>query len=78
MKLAFQAAVPFALWDDPIDCLHRVIKPMVEQMRAQLRDQGFSDDLRISIMVDTPEPKHKDLKHAVHAALRDRTATDIN
>ena len=78
MKLAFQAAVPFALWDDPIDCLHRVIKPMVEQMRAQLRDQGFSDDLRISIMVDTPEPKHKDLKRAVHAALRDRTVTDIN
>lgn len=76
MKIAFQAQIPHALFDDPIDCLHRVVKPMVDAIRKQARDEGLNEDVRISVMVDTLEPKHKDPKAAIHEALADGTVIE--
>jgi hypothetical protein len=52
IKLAFQAAIPGALFDDATDCLHRVVKPMLVAMREQLREKGIPETVRISILVD--------------------------
>lgn len=51
-KLAFQAAIPRALFDDPTDCLHRVVKPMLAAIREQMREKGIPENVRISLMVD--------------------------
>lgn len=51
-KIAFQAAIPGALFDDSSDCLHRVVKPMLTAIRDQLREKGMPENVRISIMVD--------------------------
>jgi hypothetical protein len=51
-KLAFQAAIPGPLFDDPTDCLHRVVKPMLTAIRDQMREKGIPANVRISIMVD--------------------------
>lgn len=51
-KIAFQAAIPGALFDDSTDCLHRVVKPMLTAIRDQLREKGMPENVRISIMVD--------------------------
>jgi hypothetical protein len=56
-KLAFQVGVPGALFDDPIDCLHRVAKPMLDSLRAQMREKGIPSQVRISIMVDEVPPE---------------------
>jgi hypothetical protein len=51
-KVAFQASVPGALFDDGADCLHKVVKPMLTAIRDQMREKGIPANVRISIMVD--------------------------
>jgi len=76
MKIAFQAAVPYALWNDAQDTLHRVVKPMIEQIRKQSQDKGLTEDIRISIMIDTPEKPQAKLRQAIKDALADGTVID--
>jgi hypothetical protein len=82
MKLAFTALVPHTLFDDPIDCLHRVVKPMMEAIRDQSRDQNLKcHQVRISIMVDSVDVmavQGKDnLEAAVQAAILSGDVTDM-
>lgn len=51
-KIAFQASIPKALFEDSTDCLHRVVKPMLAAIRDQLHEKGIPENLRISLMVD--------------------------
>lgn len=84
-KVAFQAAIPGALFDDATDCLHRVVKPMVAAIREQLRERGIPPNVRISILVDAvpteaellPEDKTS-MKDAVRQALADGTLVEVH
>lgn len=85
-KVAFQAAIPGALFDDATDCLHRVVKPMVAAIREQLREgPGIPANVRISILVDAvpteaellPEDRAS-VTEAVRQALADGTLVDVH
>ncbi len=82
-KLAFQAAIPGPLFDDPTDCLHRVVKPMLTAIRDQMREKGIPANVRISIMVDEVpvelEPVDRaSVKDAVKKALAEGTIVDVH
>lgn len=82
-KLAFQAAIPGALFDDATDCLHRVIKPMLAAMRDQLREKGVPENVRISIMVDEvpvamPKSFETTVTNEVRKALADGTIVEVH
>lgn len=84
-KIAFQAAIPGAMFDDATDCLHRVVKPMLAAIRDQMREKGIPAQVRISIMVDAvpteaellPED-NKAIKEAVKKAIADGTIVDVH
>jgi hypothetical protein len=83
IKLAFQAAIPGPLFDDPTDCLHRVVKPMLTALREQLREKGIPANVRISIMVDEVPPEllpeeRISIKDAVKKALAEGTIVDVH
>lgn len=83
-KVAFQAAIPGALFDDPTDCLHRVVKPMLASIREQMREGGIPQQVRISIMVDAvPEaellPENRaSIKAAVKQAIANGSIVEVH
>lgn len=82
-KIAFQAAIPGALFDDSTDCLHRVIKPMLTAIRDQLREKGMPANVRISIMVDAvpppmPESFDTTVTNEVRKALAEGTIVEVH
>lgn len=82
-KIAFQAAIPRALFEDSTDCLHRVLKPMLSAIRDQMREKGIPNEVRISLMVDQvtapmPEKFETTVTNEVRKALADGTITEVH
>lgn len=82
-KIAFQAAIPGALFDDGTDCLHKVVKPMLTAIRDQMREKGIPSQVRISIMVDEVPPEiqpeqRTNVTEAVKKALLNGSIVDVH
>lgn len=83
IRIAFQAAIPGALFDDGTECLHKVIKPMLTAIREQLREKGIPSQVRISLMVDEVPPElqpeeRTNVTEAVKKALADGSIVDVH
>jgi hypothetical protein len=74
-KIAFQASIPGALFDDGTDCLHKVVKPMLTAIRDQMREKGIPANVRISIMVDEVPEKPMEFPTTVTNEIRKAIAT---
>ncbi len=82
-KIAFQAAIPRAMFEDSVDCLHKVVKPMLAAIRDQMREKGIPENVRISIMVDAvpppmPESFETTVTNEVRKALADGSIVDVH
>jgi hypothetical protein len=60
MKLAMTAILPAQGFNDEATCLRKVIRPMLSDMRADLREHAkMTGTFRISILIDTLEGDDK-------------------
>ena len=69
MKIAFTSEIPWTLFNDRTDLLHRVLKPMAEALQSQANDKHLGGSVRISILVDAKVLPKKRIAHAVEAII---------
>ena len=56
MKLAMTAILPAQGFNDEATCLRKVIRPMLSDLRTELRDKvTMNGNFRISVLIDTLE-----------------------
>lgn len=82
-KIAFQAAIPRALFEDSVDCLHKVVKPMLVAIRNQMREKGIPENVRVSVMVDevpveVPQALETTVTNEVRKALANGSIVDVH
>lgn len=72
MKLAMTALLPAEGFNDKGTCIKKVVGPMLDSMRAQLREQiPMKGEFRISILIDTlANAKTDAVAEAVHQSLQ--------